>query len=37
MASIQVSLDNFFVRHVAALKTVMRVVFGVVWAVDGAL
>lgn len=37
MVPVQVSLDNWFVRHVAALKTVMRVVFGVVWALDGAL
>src|SRR3989454_6227948 len=36
MASIQVFLDNWFVRHLGALKTTMRVIFGVVWTVDGA-
>ena len=37
MSSLQASLDNWFVRHVGALKTAMRIVFGAVWAVDGAL
>jgi uncharacterized membrane protein YphA (DoxX/SURF4 family) len=37
MASIQVNLDNWFVRHVGSLKTAIRIVFGVVWAIDGAL
>ena len=37
MASIQVYLDNWFVRHVGSLKTAIRVVFGLVWAIDGAL
>ena len=37
MASIQVSLDNWFVRHVTSLKTAMRVGFGMVWTIDGAL
>ena len=37
MASIQVYLDNWFVRHVGSLKTAIRVVFGIVWAIDGAL
>lgn len=34
-ASLQESMDNWFVRHVASLKTAMRVIFGIVWAVDG--
>ncbi len=37
MASLQVSLDNWFVRHVGALKTVIRIVFGIVWGIDGGL
>ena len=37
MASIQVYLDNWFVRHVGSLKTAIRLVFGLVWAIDGAL
>ena len=37
MASIQVYLDNWFVRHVGSLKTAIRIIFGVVWAIDGAL
>lgn len=36
VTSVQTSLDNWFVRHVDSLKTAMRVIFGVVWAVDGA-
>ncbi len=36
-ASLQESMDNWFVRHVTSLKTGMRVIFGVVWAIDGAL
>src|SRR3989454_832929 len=36
MASIQVFLDNWFVRHLGALKTTMRVIFGVVGTIDGA-
>lgn len=36
-ASIQISLDNWFVRHVDALKTWIRIVFGFVWLIDGAL
>src|SRR3989475_2776059 len=36
MASIQVFLDNWFVRHLGSLKTTMRVIFGVVWTIDGA-
>ena len=37
MASVQVYLDNWFARHVGSLKTAIRVVFGVIWAIDGAL
>ncbi len=37
MASVHGSLDNWFVRHVGSLKTAIRVVFGAVWAIDGAL
>ena len=36
MASIQVFLDNWFVRHLVSLKTTVRVIFGVVWTIDGA-
>ncbi len=36
LPSIQVYLDNWFVRHVGSLKTVIRVIFGIVWAIDGA-
>ncbi|HKW43858.1 MAG TPA: DoxX family protein [Thermoplasmata archaeon] len=36
MASIQVHLDNWFVRHVESLKTAIRVIFGIVWGIDGA-
>lgn len=37
MAPLQESADNWFVRHVEVLKTAMRVVFGIVWGIDGAL
>lgn len=37
MTSLQVSLDNWFVRHMGELKTGIRVVFGIVWGIDGAL
>src|SRR5207249_10110324 len=30
-------MDNWFVRHVGGLKTAIRVVFGIVWGIDGAL
>src|SRR2546425_1221586 len=30
-------MDNWFVRHVGSLKTAIRVIFGVVWGIDGAL
>ena len=34
---LQERADSWFVRHVSLLKTLMRVVFGVVWAIDGIL
>lgn len=37
MAHAEESSDSWFVRHVEALKTAMRIVFGVVWTVDGLL
>jgi len=37
MKSIQASMDNWFVRHVGGLKTAIRIVFGLVWGIDGAL
>jgi len=37
MGSVQVALDSWFVRHLTSLKTTIRVVFGIVWGVDGAL
>src|SRR5215472_16037227 len=30
-------MDSWFVRHLTGLKTTMRVVFGIVWGIDGAL
>ena len=32
---IQESADNWFVRHAPHLKSVMRIVFGIVWGIDG--
>ncbi len=37
MATVQVALDNWFVRNATLLKTAMRVIFGIVWGIDGAL
>src|SRR5437667_5416585 len=37
MASVQVFLDNWFVRHLGSLKPTMREIFGVVWLIDGAV
>ncbi len=37
VARLQESADNWFVRHAGALKSVMRIVFGVVWGIDGLL
>jgi len=36
ITALQSSLDNWFARNVDTLKTVMRVIFGIVWAIDGA-
>lgn len=35
ITSVQVTLDNWFVRNVQSLKAGMRIVFGIVWAIDG--
>ncbi len=32
----QVALDNWFVRNLVSLKTIMRIVFGIMWGIDGA-
>jgi nitrite reductase (NO-forming) len=32
-----VTLDNWFARNLFSLKTVVRIIFGVFWAIDGAL
>ena len=32
---LQETADSWFVRHVAALKSVMRIIFGIVWGIDG--
>ncbi len=37
VARLQESADSWFVRHVAALKTAVRIVFGIVWLIDGLL
>ncbi len=37
MQSLNVGLDNWFVRNVSALKVVLRVLFGMFWLIDGAL
>ena len=37
VARLQESADSWFVRHVAVLKTAMRIVFGIVWGIDGLL
>jgi uncharacterized membrane protein YphA (DoxX/SURF4 family) len=36
VAAVQVTLDNWFARNADKLKTVMRVVFGLVWLIDAA-
>ena len=36
ITALQSSLDNWFARNVDSLKTIMRVIFGIVWAIDGA-
>ncbi len=35
IARFQESADNWFVRHVAVLKSVLRITFGIVWGIDG--
>jgi uncharacterized membrane protein YphA (DoxX/SURF4 family) len=35
IASLQVGLDNWFVRNLNGLKAVLRVTFGVMWLIDG--
>jgi hypothetical protein len=30
-------VDNWFVRNLFSLKTIVRIIFGVIWAIDGAL
>lgn len=35
--SIQPPLDNCFARNVSSLKTFVRIIFGVFWAIDGVL
>lgn len=37
LTTIQVSLDNWFVRHLFSIKTILRVIFGIMWAIDGSL
>jgi hypothetical protein len=31
------TIDNWFARNLLSLKTVVRIIFGVFWAIDGAL
>jgi hypothetical protein len=31
------NVDNWFVRNLLALKTIVRIIFGIFWAIDGAL
>jgi hypothetical protein len=33
----EVALDNWFARNLSSLKTTVRIIFGVFWAIDGAL
>lgn len=35
--SLEVVLDNWFVRNLPSLKTIIRIIFGIFWAIDGAL
>lgn len=34
---IEVVLDNWFVRNISSIKTIVRIIFGSLWAVDGVL
>lgn len=36
LATLQVKMDSWFVRNVDKLKTLMRLIFGVVWGIDAA-
>jgi uncharacterized membrane protein YphA (DoxX/SURF4 family) len=33
----EIALDNWFVRNLSSLKTIIRIIFGVFWTIDGAL
>jgi hypothetical protein len=33
----EVALDNWFARNLSSLKTIVRIIFGVFWAIDGGL
>jgi thiosulfate dehydrogenase (quinone) large subunit len=33
----EIALDNWFVRNLSSLKTIIRIIFGVFWAIDGGL
>ena len=35
--NLDVALDNWFARNLSSLKTVVRIIFGLFWAIDGAL
>ena len=37
LGSIQSHVDNWFVRNAISLKSLFRVIFGVIWGIDGAL
>jgi uncharacterized membrane protein YphA (DoxX/SURF4 family) len=37
MSRVQAAMDNWFVNHLPALKTIVRFLFGIVWMIDGAL
>lgn len=37
MISDQLPLDNWFARNVLSIKTIVRIMFGVIWLIDGAL
>jgi nitrite reductase (NO-forming) len=37
MTYLQTRLDNWFVKHINPLKTGMRIIFGIIWGIDGAL
>ena len=33
----EIALDNWFARNLSSLKTIVRIIFGIFWAIDGAL